>query len=54
VTWTDLGLPSYRAVNAVALDKASRAIYCGLQNAGVAIIAPEKNLSCVLDLLILN
>ena len=53
-TWTDLGLPSYRTVNAVALDKAAKAIYCGLQNAGVAIIAPEKNLSSALDLLLLN
>ena len=38
-TWTDLGL-SYRGVNAISLDPAKQAIYCGLANAGVAVATP--------------
>ena len=52
-TWTDLGLPAYRAVNAVALDPAKQVIYCGLGNAGVAISKPSsKGIVPVLSLLL--
>jgi photosystem II stability/assembly factor-like uncharacterized protein len=55
VTWTDLGLPSYRGVNAVALDPAKQAIYCGLDNAGVAVAMPYgEGIPAVMELLLLN
>jgi photosystem II stability/assembly factor-like uncharacterized protein len=53
-TWTDLGLPSYRGVQAIALDPASSAIYCGLYNAGVATSRPKSSGTApVLSLLLL-
>jgi photosystem II stability/assembly factor-like uncharacterized protein len=54
-TWTDLGLPSYRGVNAIALDRGKQAIYCGLDNAGVAVSTPGgKGTPAPLELLLLD
>jgi hypothetical protein len=52
-TWNDLGLTQCRGVNAVALDPASKSIYCGLQNAGVAASnpAPKSGLASLMLLL---
>ena len=53
-TWTDLGL-SYRGVNAISLDPAKQAIYCGLANAGVAVATPGgAGIPAVLELLLLD
>jgi hypothetical protein len=35
--WTDLGLPQYRGVNAIAVDFPGTTVYSGLANAGVAV-----------------
>jgi photosystem II stability/assembly factor-like uncharacterized protein len=52
--WTDLGLPSYRGVHAIALDPANSSIYCGLYNAGVAASRPRSSGTVsVLSLLLL-
>jgi photosystem II stability/assembly factor-like uncharacterized protein len=54
-TWTDLGLPSYRGVNAISLDRNKKAIYCGLDNAGVAVARPRgEGTPAVMELLLLN
>jgi hypothetical protein len=53
-TWTDLGLPLYRGVNAIALDPGAASIYCGLQNSGLAASNPMKKSELSFLLLLLG
>ena len=53
-TWTDLGLPKIRGVNAIACDFPGTAVYCGLKNAGVAISGYFKTNPGAVELLLLN
>jgi photosystem II stability/assembly factor-like uncharacterized protein len=53
-TWTDLGLPQYRGVNAIAVDFPGTTVYCGLNNAGVAVSGYFKIDPGTLELLLLN
>jgi photosystem II stability/assembly factor-like uncharacterized protein len=53
-TWTDLGLPQYRGVNAAAVDFPGTTVYCGLADGGVAVSGYFKANLGALELLLLH